>query len=124
MLPKGLSRVRYKSGGEFNIPISIIQPNNGQATDGTPLATTTVATTWANVAMWKNKEIDNRETRNAQSSYKITIRYPKTYNIDTGMQIMVRNQLHFIDSFSDPDGQMVELCIWTWVEDDSITAGA
>jgi hypothetical protein len=37
------------------------------------------------------------------------------------MQILLRNQLHEIDSFSDPDGLRVELHIWTNVTDDTVS---
>ena len=115
--------VRYLSASAYNTAITIVQPNTGQAVDGTPLPETVVATTHANVAQWRNREVDKGQTRNAQSSYKLTIRYPKTYCLDSGMNILVRNQRHFIDSFSDPDGQRIELSVWTWTENDTETAG-
>jgi SPP1 family predicted phage head-tail adaptor len=119
MLPRKLStNVRYLSASQLNTLISIIQPNAGQAADGTPLPPTTVGTTHANVAQWRGKELDKPQSREGQSSYKIIIRYPKAYSIDSGMQIMVRGQLHNIESISDPDGQMVELHIWTFVDND------
>lgn len=121
MLPKRLSTgVRYMSASQRNTPITITQPNTGQATNGTPNPETIVATTWANVAQWRNREVDKTQTRSAQASYKITIRYPTTYGLDGGMNILVRGQRHFIDSFSDEDGQRIQLSIWTYVENDVI----
>jgi SPP1 family predicted phage head-tail adaptor len=121
MLPKRLSTgVRYLSASAFNTAITIIQPNTGQAADGTPLPETIVATTHANVAQWRNREVDKGQTRNSQSSYKLTIRYPKTYTLDSGMNILVRNQRMFIDSFSDEDGQQIQLSVWCWTENDTI----
>jgi hypothetical protein len=49
------------------------------------------------------------------------VRFPKTYSLDGGMQILVRGQLHNIDSFYDPDGQQVELHIWTFVTNDTVS---
>jgi head-tail adaptor len=123
MLPKKLSTgVRYLPSSAFNCYVTILNPNSGQATDGTPNAPSTVATgIHANVSPWRSKEKDTSQLRVGQSSYKIVIRYPKTYSIDTGMQIMLRGQLHIIESFYDPDGQRVELHIWTWVSDDVVT---
>jgi SPP1 family predicted phage head-tail adaptor len=124
MLPKRFSTgTRYKSASEFNTPITISRPNAGQADDGTPLPETIVALTQANVAQWRNREVDKAQTRSAQASYKITIRYPKTYSLNAGMNILVRGQRHFIDSFSDEDGQRIQLSVWTWVENDTIVAG-
>lgn len=125
MLPKRLSSgVRYMSASQLNTPITLVQPNAGQAADGTPVPEQIVAQTYANVAQWRNKELDKTDTRNAQSSYKITIRYPKTYTLDAGMNILVHGQRHQIDSFSDLDGQRVELSIWTFVENDTIAGTA
>jgi len=122
-LPKKISTgVRYLSASSFNAYISIINPNAGQAVDGTPNPPTTVATNiHANVSPWRSKEIDKAQTRDAVSSYKIVIRHPKTWSIDTGMQIQLREQLHNIDSFYDPDGQQVELHIYTFVTNDTVS---
>ena len=121
-LPKKLStNVRYLPSSAFNSYITVINPNAGQAADGTPNAPTTVVSgIHANVSPWRSKEIDKTQTRVATSGYKIVIRYPKTYSLDTGMQIQLRNQLHNVDSFYDPDGQQVELHIWTFVNDDRV----
>jgi SPP1 family predicted phage head-tail adaptor len=121
-IPKRFSTgVQYLSASAFNTRITFMQPNSGQAADGTPNPPTVVACTHANMAQWRGKETDKQETRVATSSYKFIVRYPKTYSVDAGMNIMVRNQLHEIESFSDPDGQRIELHIWTFVQND--TAG-
>jgi len=113
--------VRYLSSSAFNAYVTFQNPNTGQAADGTPNAPTTVVSgIHANVSPWRSKEIDKSQTRVATSSYKFVIRYPKTYSIDTGMQILLRNQLHNIDSFYDPDGQQHELHIYTFVTDDTV----
>jgi head-tail adaptor len=123
-LPKKMSSgVRYLPSSAFNCYITFINPNAGQAIDGTPLSATTVMATHANVAQWRGKEADKSQDRVGLSSYKMIIRYPKTYSIDTGMQIQFRSQLHNIESFSDPDGQQVELHIWTFCTDDTVVAG-
>lgn len=121
-LPRQLSTgTRYLPSSAFNCYITFMQPNAGQAADGTPNAPTTVVSAiHAFVAPWRSKEVDKPQSRVGISSYKIVIRYPKTYSIDGGMQIMLRNQLHNIDSFYDPDGQRVELHIWTFVTDDTV----
>lgn len=119
-LPKTASGVRYAGSTDYNTRIIITQPNNGNAEDGSPLPETTVAITWANVAEWRGKRDDKQQQTQAVSSYKVIIRYPKTYALDTGMNIRVRGQRHNIDSFSDPDGQQVELHLWTWVGDDRV----
>jgi SPP1 family predicted phage head-tail adaptor len=124
-LPKKASTgIKYLSASAFNSYITIQNPNAGQASDGTPNAPTTVAQNiHANVSPWRSRELDKQQDRVGLSSYKIVVRYPKTYSIDGGMQILVRSQLHNIDSFYDPDGQQVELHIWTFVTDDVVTAG-
>lgn len=120
-LPKNPAGVRYTDSNEFNCRVTFINPNAGQAADGTPNAPTTVRSdVWDKVAQWRGREADKGDTRVAISSYKILIRYPQTWSLDSGMQIMLRNQLHNIESFSDPDGQRVELHIWTWVSDDTV----
>lgn len=112
--------VRYTNASELNARVSFIQPNTGQEADGTPNAPTVVRSNVpAKVTQWRGKETDKSESRVAISSYKMIIRYPK-FHIDTGMQIRLRDQLHNIDSFFDPDGQRVELHIWTFVTDDTV----
>jgi SPP1 family predicted phage head-tail adaptor len=119
---KASSNVRYLPSSAFNCYVTILNPDAGQAGDGTPNAATVVAqNVHANVTQWRGKEVDKSQDRVGISSYKIIIRYPKTYLIDTGMQFVLRDQLHNIESFSDPDGQKVELHIWTFVTQD--TAG-
>lgn len=117
-LPKQPTGVRYLGSTDYNTRITFQQPNAGQVADGTPNAPTTVKSVWANVAQWRGKETDKTEDRVGISSYKIILRYPRTYSLDSGMQILVRSQLHNIESFSDPDDQRVELHVWTSVAGD------
>jgi SPP1 family predicted phage head-tail adaptor len=114
--------VRYLSSSAFNCYITIQNPNAGAAADGTPVATPLVVmqNVHANVAPWRGKEVQKPEDRVGVTSYKIVIRYPKTYNIDTGCQVLLRNQLHNIESIMDPDGQQVELHLFTFVTDDTV----
>jgi SPP1 family predicted phage head-tail adaptor len=120
-LPKQPNGVRYLGASDFNSYITITQPNSGNAVDGTPLPETTVAPNiHANINQWRGKQEQKTDALQAQSSYKIIIRYPQTYTLDTGMNILVRGQRHNIESFSDPDGQRVELHIWTWVGNDTV----
>jgi SPP1 family predicted phage head-tail adaptor len=119
-LPKAPYGTRYLCATDYNTKIVITQPNNGNGADGTPLPETTVATPWANVAQWRGKQSDKPQTLQAVSSYKIIIRYPKTYAMDAGMNILLRGQRHNIESYSDPDGNRIELHIWTWVGDDTV----
>lgn len=120
-LPRRSSGIRYLPSSAFNTYITILNPNAGQAADGTPNAPTTVASgIHANVSIWRSKEVDKTQTRVGVASYKIVIRYPKIYSLDGGMQILLRNQLHNIDSFYDPDGQQVELHIYTLVTNDTV----
>ena len=120
-LPKKLSTGgRYLPSSAFNCYIDILNPDAGQATDGTPNAPTVVATgIHANLQPWRAKEVDKAQTRIGQSAFKIVVRYPKTYTIDSGMVIhAIRGgvtTLHNIEAAYDPDGQQVELHIWTWV---------
>jgi SPP1 family predicted phage head-tail adaptor len=109
---------RYLGSSAFHTPITIQNPDTGQNADGSKIAPAFVASTRANVAQWRGKETDKTEERVGISSYKIIIHYPKNYVVATGMQILVRNQTHNIESFSDPDGQRVELHIWTSVTGD------
>jgi SPP1 family predicted phage head-tail adaptor len=122
-LPKKASTgTRYLSASQYNSYATFVQPNAGQETDGTPLPETTVASNvHANVSMWRGRESDKQQTRNAVASYKIVVRYPKTFSVDAGMNILVRGQRHNIDSFLDPDGQRVEMHIYTWVENDTVS---
>ena len=126
MLPKKLSTgVRYLSSSAFNCYVTFLNPDAGQATDGTPNPPITVASgIHANIAQWRGKEVDKTQTRVAQSSYKIVIRYPKTYTVDASMQVQMTRgtttHLFNIESISDPDGQGVELHLWVW-EDNAVT---
>lgn len=119
-LPKQPWGTRYNSSTDFNTQVSFVQLNTGNATDGTPLPETKVATTWANVTMWRGRQNSQAQTLQAVSSYKVIIRYPQAWAIDGGMNILVRGQRHQIESFSDPDGNRQELHIWTWVGDDTV----
>ena len=127
MLPKKLSTgVRYLPSSAFNCYVSFLNPNAGQATDGTPNPPVTVASgIHANVAPWRSKEVDKSMTRIGQSSYKVVIRAPKTFTVDTGMLIqLVRDgvtHLMNIESLYDPDMQGVELHIWAWDSDATFT---
>lgn len=127
VLPKKLSTgVRYLPSSAFNSYISFLQPNAGQATDGTPSAPTTVVSgIHASVSPWRSKETDTSQTRVAISSYKIVIRAPKTYSLDTGMQIQLTrggtSHTLNIESMYDPDMQGVELHIWAWEADATYT---
>jgi SPP1 family predicted phage head-tail adaptor len=122
-IPKRLSTgVRYVSAGEFNCQVTFTQPNAGAEGDGTPHDETVVkANVWAKVSQWRGKESDKAQERTAVSSYKMSLRYPKTFSVDTGMNILLRGQRHNIESFADPDGQRVQLDIWTWVENDAVS---
>jgi head-tail adaptor len=128
MLPKRLATgTRYLPSSAFNCYVSFIQVNTGQAADGELNAPVTVVSgIHANLAPWRGKEVDKPQTRIGQSSYKITIRYPQTYTIDTGMQVqLVRgNTAHLFDieTMLDPDGQGVELVLWVW--ENNVVAGA
>ena len=120
-LPKRPTGVRYLGATDYNKRVTFFNPNAGSAEDGTPNAPVCVKTVWASVSQWRGKEKDQQQTRVGQSSYKISIRYPKGWAIDTGMTINVGTQLHNIESMSDPDGQKVQLDLWTFV--DNATAG-
>jgi SPP1 family predicted phage head-tail adaptor len=119
-LPKQPTGVRYLGSTDFNTQVTFTQPNNGNAADGTPMPETAVATTWASVTLWRGKQEDKPETTVAVSSYKVVIRYPKTWCVDTGMNVLVRGQRMNIDSFFDPDGTRNELHLWTWVANDTV----
>jgi SPP1 family predicted phage head-tail adaptor len=115
-LPKKLStNVRYLPSSAFNSYMTFIDPNAGQDIDGTPNPPTIVAQNiHANVAQWKGKETDKTDQRVGISSYKVIIHYPKTYSVNSGMQILLRNRTLNIESLSDPDMQQVELHLWVW----------
>jgi SPP1 family predicted phage head-tail adaptor len=121
-LPKKISSgVRYLPSSAYNCLISFWDPDQGQASDGTPSPAVAVASgIHANIQPWRTREEDKSQIRVGVSTYKIVIRYPKTYSLDTGMQIKLRNQLHNIESFYDPDGLRVELHIWTFCTNDTV----
>jgi SPP1 family predicted phage head-tail adaptor len=119
-LPKKLSTgVRYLPSSAFNCYVTFLNPNAGQAADGTPNAALTVATgIHANVSPWRSKEVDKSQTRTGQSAFKIVIRYPRNFTVDSGMQLQLtraeHTTLYNIESVYDPDAQGVELHIWCW----------
>lgn len=122
MLPRKLSTgVRYKDASEFNSLITFMQAA-GAETDGTPNAPVAVWTTWANIAMWRAKESDKPQQRNAVSSFKITIRYSTMFVPTSDMTIFYHGQTYNIESVSDIDGQKVQLELWTWIENDGVGA--
>ena len=127
MLPKKLSSgVRYLSASAFNCYVSFLDPNSGQATDGTPNAATSIATNvHANVSPWRSKEVDKSQTRVGQGSFKIVIRFPKTFSVNTGMLVQLTRagvtQLFNVEGAYDPDGQAVELHVWVWSSDATYT---
>jgi SPP1 family predicted phage head-tail adaptor len=117
MIVKNPSGVRYKTAPDYNTYVTFLQPNAGQAPDGTPNDPSVVkANVHANVAQWRGTERDKSDSRTAMSSYKIIIRYPKTYTIDSGMTIQFGSRLLNIESMSDPDGRQIEFHIWAWEE--------
>lgn len=119
-LPKQPWGTRYSGSTELNTQVTFTQPNNGNDATGTPLPETAVATTWANVTLWRGKQEDKPQTTVPVASYKVVIRYPQMWSVDSGMNILVRGQRHNIDSFFDPDGNRNELHIWTWVANDAV----
>jgi head-tail adaptor len=120
MLPKQSSTgFRYLGSSAFNSYITILNPNAGAQTDGTPNAPVVVAQNiHANVSPWRSKEVDKSQTRIGESSFKIVIRFPKTYSLDAGMQVTLTRAgvttLYEIESWYDPDGQGVEAHLWVW----------
>jgi SPP1 family predicted phage head-tail adaptor len=119
-LPKTPWGTRYASSTDYNTRAQFVQPNAGNAIDGTPLPEILVACTWANVSQWRGKQEDKPQSLQAVSSYKIVIHYPKTWNVDAGMNVLVNGQRHNIDSFLDPDGNKNELHCWTWIGDEVV----
>jgi head-tail adaptor len=128
MLPKKLSTgVRYLPSSAFNCYVTFLDPNAGQATDGTPNAPIVIASgIHANVAPWRSKEVDKSQTRVGQSSFKVAIRFPKTFSVNTGMLVQLTRagvtQLYNVEGAYDPDGQAVELHVWVW-SSDAVFAG-
>jgi SPP1 family predicted phage head-tail adaptor len=119
-IPKRASTgVRYKSASELNCLITF-QQAVGAESDGTLNAPTTVWTTHASITMWRGRENDAAQQRNAASSFKITMRYSKTFVPTSDMQIVYHGQTYNIESVSDVDGQQVQLEIWAWIENDGV----
>jgi SPP1 family predicted phage head-tail adaptor len=122
MLPKRISTgVRYKSASEYNCLISFMQAV-GADSDGTPNRSAVVWTTHANIMMWRGRERDLQQTRNSQSTFKITIRYSKMFTPTSDMTISYHGQTYNIESVSDIDGQRVQMEIWAWTENDGMGA--
>jgi SPP1 family predicted phage head-tail adaptor len=122
MLPRRLSTgVRYKDASEFNSLITFMDAV-GAEPDGTPNPPAALWTTWANIAMWRGKESDKPQQRNAASSFKITMRYSRFFVPTSDMTIVYNGQTYNIESVSDIDGQQVQLELWTWIENDGIGA--
>lgn len=116
MLPKKPSTlVRYKSASDLNCLVTFWQAT-GAAADGTPNAPVAVWTTHANITMWRGKEIDKAQQRNATSSFKITMRYSKYFTPTSDMTIVYHGQTYNIETVSDVDGQHVQLELWAWTE--------
>ena len=116
MLPKRVSTgTRYMSASQFNSLITFYQAT-GASSDGTPNAAVPVWTTHANIAVWRAKEQDLKQTRNARSSFKITTRYSKLFTPTADMTILYHGQTYNIESVSDIDGQRIQLEIWAWIE--------
>jgi SPP1 family predicted phage head-tail adaptor len=119
-LPKTPWGSRYLSSTEYTTRVTFTQPANGNDETGTPLPETAIATTWANVTLWRGKQEDKTETTVSVAAYKIIIRYPRTWSVDSGMNILVRGQLHNIDAFADLDGTRTELHIFTSTYGDKV----
>jgi SPP1 family predicted phage head-tail adaptor len=119
-LPKQVTGVRYLGSTDYDTKVTFTQQNSGNAPDGTSLPEVAVKTVWASVAEWRGKQEDKAQTLNSVSSYKIVIRYPFTWALDCGMNILVRGQRHNIESFSDVDGNRQELHLWTYVNNDTV----
>ena len=122
MLPKRVSTgTRYMSASQLNSLITFYQAT-GASSDGTPNAAVPVWTTHANIAMWRGKEQDAKQMRNAASSFKITMQYSKRFTPTSDMTISYHGQTYNIESVSDIDGQKIQLEIWAWIENDGVGA--
>jgi SPP1 family predicted phage head-tail adaptor len=118
MLAKKLSTgVRYKSASELNCLITFMQAT-GAESDGTLNPPASVWATHASITMWRGKENDTAQQRNAASSFKIVIRYNKYFVPTSDMTISYHSQTYNIESVSDIDGQQVQLELWCWIEND------
>ena len=116
-LAKRPSGARYLPSSAFNAYVDIVNPNAGQAADGTPNAETSVATgIHASIAMWRGREQDKTQTRVGVSTYKAIIHSPKTYTVDSGMVLLTKGRRLNIESLLDPDMQGVELHMWCFEE--------
>jgi SPP1 family predicted phage head-tail adaptor len=120
-LKRATTGIAYKTASQLNCLITFMQAT-GAESDGTLNAPVAVWTTHANISMWRGKENDKAQQRNAQSTFKITIRYSPTFTPTSDMTISYHGQTYNIDSVSDVDGQRVQLEIWAWLENDGIGA--
>ena len=116
MLPKRISTgVRYKSASELNAIITFMQATPA-ASDGTPGAFAAVWVTYANIALWRGKEEDLPQIRNAASTFKITMRYNPEFIPTADMTILYHGTTYNIEAISDIDGQNIQLELWCWIE--------
>jgi SPP1 family predicted phage head-tail adaptor len=116
ILPRKLSTgVRYMDASGFNSQITFMQAAGAEA-DGTLNPPVALWTAWANIAMWRGKESDKPQQRNAASSFKITMRYSIEFTPTSDMTIVYHGQTYNIESVSDIDGQRVQLELWCWIE--------
>ena len=121
MLSKKNTGVRYASASELNCLITF-QQAVGAESDGTLNATASVWTTHTKISMWRGKENDTAQRRNAQSSFKIVIRYSKMFAPTSDMTILYHGQTYIIESVSDIDGQQVQLELWAYIENDGVNS--
>jgi SPP1 family predicted phage head-tail adaptor len=118
MLPRTLATgTRYMSASGFNSLITFMDAVGAQP-DGTFNTSVALWTTWANIAMWRGKESEQPQQRNAVSSFKITMRYSESFVPTSDMTILYHGQTYNIESVSDIDGQHVQLELWCWIEND------
>jgi SPP1 family predicted phage head-tail adaptor len=120
--PKNLRGISYKTALDFNCRVAFAQAS-GAETDGTLNPAVIVKSgVWASIAMWRGRENDKAQQRNAASSFKITIRYDKNFVPTSDMVILHHGQTYNIESVSDIDGRRVQVEIWAWIENDGIGA--
>ena len=114
--PKNTRGISYKTATDYNCRIAFAQAV-GAETDGTLNAPILVKSgVWANIAMWRGKEDDKAQQRNAVSSFKITIRYDKNVAPTSDIRIWYHGDTYNIESVSDIDGRRVQLEMWCWIE--------
>ena len=115
MLPRKITGSQYVSATELNCLITYMQAS-GAETDGTLNAPVAVGTTHAKISMWRGRETDTKQQRNATSTFKIVVRYSKNFTPTADMTISYHGDTYNIESVSDVDGQKVQLEIWAWTE--------